>query len=119
THDMGDVDALCQRIVIIDKGKMLYDNDMEHLKSFFGSYRTLKIRIDGDLQQLAEKIDKALPDFKVSADDAWISILVDEEKAKVMEVLSQLQKSYKIRDMQLEEISTEEVIKKIYEEGVQ
>ncbi len=119
THDMGDVDALCQRIVIIDKGKMLYDNDIEHLKNFFGSYRTLKIRIDGNLKQLAEKIDKELPDFKVSADDEWISILVDEEKAKVMEVLSQLQKSYNIRDMQLEEISTEEVIKKIYEEGVQ
>ncbi len=119
THDMGDVDALCQRIVIIDKGKMLYDNDIEHLKNFFGSYRTLKIRIDGDLKQLAEQIDKELPDFKVSADDEWVSILVDEEKAKVMEVLSQLQKSYNIRDMQLEEISTEEVIKKIYEEGVQ
>ena len=119
THDMGDVDALCQRIVIIDKGKMLYDNDIEHLKNFFGSYRTLKIRIDGDLKQLAEQIDREFPDFKVSADDEWISILVDEEKAKVMEVLSQLQKSYNIRDMQLEEISTEEVIKKIYEEGVQ
>ncbi len=119
THDMGDVDALCQRIVIIDKGKMLYDNDIEHLKNFFGSYRTLKIRIDGNLKQLAEQIDKELSDFKVSADDEWISILVDEEKAKVMEVLTQLQKSYNIRDMQLEEISTEEVIKKIYEEGVQ
>lgn len=119
THDMGDVDALCQRIVIIDKGKMLYDNDIEHLKNFFGSYRTLKIRIEGDLKQLAEKIDKELPDFKVSADDEWISILVDEEKSKVMEVLTLLQKSYDIRDMQLEEISTEEVIKKIYEEGVQ
>lgn len=119
THDMGDVDALCQRIVIIDKGKMLYDNDIEHLKGFFGSYRTLKIRIDGDLKQLAEKIGKELADFSVSADDEWISILVDEEKSKVMEVLSQLQKSYEIRDMQLEEISTEEVIKKIYEEGVQ
>ncbi len=118
THDMGDVDALCQRIVIIDKGKMLYDNDIEHLKNFFGSYRTLKIRIDGSLKQLAEEIDRKLSDFKVSADDEWISILVDEEKATVMEVLSRLQQSYKIRDMQLEEISTEEVIKKIYEEGV-
>ncbi|MCM1271155.1 MAG: ABC transporter ATP-binding protein, partial [Ruminococcus flavefaciens] len=95
------------------------DNDIEHLKGFFGSYRTLKIRIDGDLQKLAEKIRKELPDFSVSADDEWISILVDEEKSKVMEVLNQLQKSYEIRDMQLEEISTEEVIKKIYEEGVQ
>ena len=81
THDMGDVDALCQRIVIIDKGKMLYDNDIEHLKNFFGSYRTLKIRIDGDLKQQAEKIQHELSRFSVSADDEWISILVDEEKS--------------------------------------
>lgn len=118
THDMGDVDALCRRIVIIDKGKMLYDNDILHLRVFFGSYRTLKIRIDGDLKQQAELIQNALPDFSVSVDDEWISILIDEEKAKVMEILSQLQKAHQIRDMQLEEISTEEVIKKIYEEGV-
>jgi ABC-2 type transport system ATP-binding protein len=36
----------------------------------------------------------------------------------VLDVLSQLQKTHRIKDMQLEEISTEEVIKKIYEEGV-
>ena len=119
THDMGDVDALCRRIVIIDKGKMLYDNDIEHLKGFFGSYRTLKIRVDGDLKAQAEKIGKSLPDFAVSADEEWISVLVDEEKEKVIDVLGRLQKSYAIRDMQLNEISTEEVIKKIYEEGVQ
>lgn len=119
THDMGDVDALCRRIVIIDKGKMLYDNDIEHLKGFFGSYRTLKIRIEGDLKQQAAKIQHELSCFSVSADEEWISVLVDEEKSKVIEVLNQLQQSYEIRDMQLEEISTEEVIKKIYEEGVQ
>ncbi|MCR4794413.1 MULTISPECIES: ABC transporter ATP-binding protein [Ruminococcus] len=119
THDMGDVDALCKRIVIIDKGKMLYDNDIEHLKGFFGSYRTLKLRIDGDLKEQAEHIQKELPEFSVSADDEWISVLVDEEKAKVIDVLGKLQHSYNIKDMQLEEISTEEVIKKIYEEGVQ
>ncbi|MBQ4270255.1 MAG: ATP-binding cassette domain-containing protein, partial [Clostridiales bacterium] len=33
THDMGDVDALCRRIVIIDKGQKIYDNDIDHLKS--------------------------------------------------------------------------------------
>ena len=119
THDMGDVDALCKRIVIIDKGKMLYDNDINHLKGFFGSYRTLKLRIDGDLKEQAKLLQKELPEFSVSADDEWISVLVDEEKAKVIDVLSKLQHSYNIRDMQLEEISTEEVIKKIYEEGVQ
>jgi ABC-2 type transport system ATP-binding protein len=118
THDMGDVDALCRRIVIIDKGKMLYDNDIDHLKGFFGSYRTLKIRVGGDPEKQAELIKVELPDFSVSVDDEWISVLVDEEKAKVIDVLGQLQQSHKVRDMQLEEISTEEVIKKIYEEGV-
>ena len=119
THDMGDVDALCRRIVIIDKGKMLYDNDIKHLKSFFGSYRTLKIRVDGDLKKQSEVIQKEVPDFAVSADDEWISVLVDEDKKKVVDVLSQLQSSYSIKDMKLEEISSEDVIRKIYEEGVE
>ena len=118
THDMGDVDALCRRIIIIDKGKMLYDNDIEHLKGVFGSYRTLKIRIDGDMRHHAERIQKEFPAFSVSADEEWISILVDEDRTKVIDVLGQLQKFHSIRDMQLEEISTEEVIKKIYEDGV-
>ncbi|MBR1899179.1 MAG: ATP-binding cassette domain-containing protein [Oscillospiraceae bacterium] len=119
THDMGDVDALCKRVVIIDKGKMLYDNDMEHLKGFFGSYRTLKLRTDGDHAAQAAAMQKMLPELKVSADTEWISVLVDESRAHVIDVLAQLQKQYTIRDMQLQEISTEEIIKKIYEEGVQ
>lgn len=119
THDMGDVDALCRRIVIIDHGKMLYDNDIEHLKGFFGSYRTLKVRPTGDIGEKAKLLAKELPEFSVTADDEWISVLVDEEKSKVLDVLSQIQKNHEIRDMQLQEISTEEVIKKIYEEGVE
>jgi len=118
THDMGDVDALCHRIVIIDKGKMLYDNDIEHLKGFFGSYRTLKIRVDGDFKTQAENVKKVVPDFSVNVNDEWISVLVDEEKATIMDVLTKLQNSNKITDMKIEEISTEEVIKKIYEDGV-
>lgn len=118
THDMGDVDALCRRIVIIDKGKMLYDNDIEHLKNFFGSYRTLKIRIDGNIEKNSDMLRSEFSDLAISNDEDWISVLVDESKSGVMDVLGMIQNKHPIRDMQLEEISTEEVIKKIYEEGV-
>lgn len=94
THDMGDVDALCERIVIIDHGKMIYDNDMDHLKTYFGSYRTLKLRLHGDV---------------------WEEEVIDESKTDVMSVISKYQQKGKILDIKLEEISTEEVIKKIYE----
>ena len=94
THDTGDVDALCKRIVIIDKGTKIYDNDIEHLKSYFGSYRTLHMRL---------------------ADDTWESMLIDEKETDIMDVIMRKQKETKIKDIRLEEISTEEVIKKIYE----
>ena len=122
THDMGDVDALCRRIVIIDKGKMLYDNDIEHLKSFFGSYRTLKLRTDISAEELDEILSRLFPEknaVSVSSSDEWNDILIDEDKIKLMTVLNSVQEHCKISDMKLEEISTETVIRKIYEEGVE
>ena len=97
THDMGDVDALCRRIIIIDKGQKIYDNDIDHLKSYFGSYRTLKLRL---------------------ADDTWEEHLIDESKEDIMQIILEKQKLSGVKDIQLQEISTEEVIKKIYEGGV-
>ena len=97
THDMGDVDALCKRIVIIDKGSKIYDNDIDHLKNFFGSYRTLRVRLDNK--------------------DTWEETLIDEKTTDVMSVITEYQKTHKVKDIQLQEISTEEVIKKIYEGG--
>ena len=98
THDMGDVDALCQRIIIIDHGSMIYDNDIEHLKHYFGSYRTLKLNM---------------------IDSGWQEIIVDEAKTDVMSVIAEYQKKGGIKDIKLEDISTEEVIKKIYEQAAQ
>ena len=120
THDMGDVDALCRRIVIIDKGKMLYDNDIEHLKNFFGVYRTLKLRINKDAEKIKGELESHLSDFEVSVsvEEDWVSILINEEKSNVLDVLKKAQEKYQIKDMKLEEISTEEIIKKIYEEGI-
>ena len=97
THDMGDVDALCKRIIIIDEGKKIYDNDIEHLKSYFGSYRTLRVRLDNK--------------------DTWEETIIDEKTTNVMSVIAEYQKSHKVKDIQLQEISTEEVIKKLYEGG--
>ena len=93
---MGDVDALCKRIVIIDEGTKIYDNDIEHLKTYFGSYRTLKIQ---------------------RTDDTWEEYLIDEKTTDVMDVIMEKQKEKKIKDVKILEISTEEVIKKIYEGG--
>ena len=134
THDMGDVDALCNRIVIIDKGKMLYDNSIDNLRSFFGAYRTLKLKFGSRKvemtgqemeeavvfikEMLAEKYPQA-KSLSVEINEKWISILIKEDEVSLMKVLHAIEEHKKIADMSMDEISTESVIKKIYEGGIQ
>ena len=51
------------------------------------------------------------------ADDSWVEEVIDESKTDVMHVIAETQKKSRIKDIRLEEISTEEVIRKIYEGG--
>lgn len=129
THDMGDVDALCKRIVIIDRGTMLYDNPIENLRSFFGAYRTLKLNLHKRHEEITEEmqaerlesVQKLLAQqfagisFTCDIDEEWVSILIDESQISLMKVLGFLQERMKVYDVRLEEISTESVIRKIYE----
>lgn len=130
THDMGDVDALCKRIVIIDKGKMIYDNDIEHLQQYFGAYRTMKIQFCRKTEELENKVlEKQAKEVErwllekfplakstaVSVEDKWIQILLNEDEIRMMQAVNCIQDNRRIMDMNLQEITTESVIRKIYE----
>ncbi|HOO62039.1 MAG TPA: ATP-binding cassette domain-containing protein, partial [Bacillota bacterium] len=124
THDMGDVEALAKRIVIIDHGKMIYDDDINHLKSFFGAYRTIMITPDGEdvSDELAKEcqtgIRDIIPEAKnvhVTVDEHSLAILVPEDEVSFVEVLQVAQEFRPLKDIQIKEISTETIIRKIYE----
>lgn len=115
THDIGDVDALCKRIIIIDKGSMLYDNSAENLATFFGAYRTLKVKIIGEYSE--QSIARKFSNIVITENADWTSILTKEDENSVMEILQFLQSIVKIQDIKVEEITTEDIIRKIYEEA--
>lgn len=127
THDIGDIEALCKRAVIIDKGKMVFDDNFANLKNRFGKYRTLKIAKSDDeneynkLQTTISSITNgsAINLLEKEDDDEenekWFSLLIDEDQIALADVLNQLMKSSKIDDIKIEEIQTEDIIRKIYE----
>lgn len=133
THDMGDVDALCKRIMIIDKGTRIYDNSIENLKDYFGAYRTLKLMFsknpedntEENLNKIAAEIQTSLhkefpsaETIAVCSNEEWIDIFINEDEIKMMEIMNFIQNTRNIVDVKITEISTESVIKKIYEGGV-
>jgi ABC-2 type transport system ATP-binding protein len=52
THDLEDITRLCQRVVLIDHGRVIYDGGLEQLRARFGRQRTLVVDFDQEVNGL-------------------------------------------------------------------
>ena len=57
THDMKDIQTLCNRVVIIDEGHILYDGSLVGIKKRFGDLRHVYIRTDSVVDDQKVKVD--------------------------------------------------------------
>lgn len=121
THDMSDVEALCSRIIIIDKGKIIYDGSLDKLKDRFKIYRKVKIRLKKDLVEteianlenlLFAKFGKFL--FSLNIISSFIEINFKPEDINVVDILQYVSNFCAIDDVSTEEPQTEDVIRFIY-----
>lgn len=121
THDMGDVEALCKSTLIIDKGKIIYNDCYEKLKSLFGAYRHLKINVSPvDVDKVTHTLNSLSDDpnmLTLQQNEDWIDILINEDRLKVVELLNVLMGKFTLNDLKVEDISAESVVRKIYEGG--
>ena len=110
SHDIGDVEALCDRIIIINNGTIVTDSSIGDLKSNYLSEKIIKISYDSYVTQ--ETFD--YPVEKV--DHNQIELIADTNKVHMGELLSYFTSIGNISDIQIESTPLEEVIKKLYKE---
>jgi ABC-2 type transport system ATP-binding protein len=123
THDLGDVEALCNRIIIIDKGKILYDGDIKRVNALFGAYRTLKLQIDNftdsTLQALKFKLTECFgTNHGISiaeTEEFWTDVTIDQARTPLSDVLSFVMNNFAVDDVRIVEISMENVVRKVYD----
>ena len=121
THDIGDVEALCRRIILIDQGKLLYDGPTGHFTKIFGSWRTLKLLakegkkddLDAALAKVAEQFPGTKPEV-LEGEDIWSAVAVDQDRTPVAGVLAWALNTLPVQDVKIEEIRTESVIAQVY-----
>jgi ABC-2 type transport system ATP-binding protein len=125
THDIGDIEALCRRIVMIDKGRIIYDGATESFNKLFGSYRTLKVLCrEGETETMNRLLPGIRDAFDISAietgeaDTLWYDITIDQEKTNLSDVLSWSLNTLPVKDVKIQEIRTESVIAKVYAGGI-
>lgn len=122
SHDVGDVEALCNRIIMIDKGRTLYDGETRAFHRLFSAYRTLRVRLDGSalsgnqlMAAVNQKLKPATPISVQEAGDRWAAISFNEDEINLLDVLKCVMDLAKTVDIKVEEVKMEDLIKKSYE----
>jgi ABC-2 type transport system ATP-binding protein len=114
THDMEDIEKLCERMILIDHGQKVYDGEMAVVKEKFGKNRTLIV----DLEESSHRLKLTGGEvFKEEASRFWIRFNRDAVSAS--ELIAQITKTHNIKDLTVEEPEIESIISRIYQEGYQ
>jgi ABC-2 type transport system ATP-binding protein len=109
THDLDDVEQLCERMLIIDEGKVLLDGSVEEFKREHGTQRRLVV----DFVDAVAPVEVALGAVeRVEGPRQWIRF--DRRKTTAAEVISAVSALHPIRDLSIEEPEIEELIRGIY-----
>ena len=109
THDLDDVEHLCRRMLIIDRGRVLLDGAVDRFKAEHGTDRTLVV----DLESAAEPLP--LRTGQVTRTDGprqWIRF--DRRRTSAAAIIAEVTATGAVRDLAIEEPDIEELIRRIY-----
>ena len=113
THDMKDIEELCNRIIIIDKGKILYDGSLANIKYRFGNTKTIYIpeNLTVDEAELQQRFTGA----RLESADGKQMIKFSLNDTDLDDMLLYLINTYHIKDFKIDDISIEDITKQLYE----
>jgi len=118
THDLADVERLCQRIIFISEGTVLYDGSVTELKRRYAPHRQLEITLAPDDGAGGEAVRLDVPGAEVvSQDHARLVIRFDPEAVAVADLISAVIASHPVSDIAIVEPDLESVVRQIVENG--
>jgi ABC-2 type transport system ATP-binding protein len=110
SHYMADIEALCARVIIIDRGRLTYDGKLSELVRLHGDFRVIRFRVTENTVVIAEDWAQ-LGDFKQDAPDSYsLRVKSEASSAACKALLDELS----VCDFSVEEAPAEEVLATIY-----
>ncbi|HEY6496022.1 MAG TPA: ATP-binding cassette domain-containing protein [Trebonia sp.] len=115
THDMGDVERLCDRILVIDHGRLAYDGDLAGLSRSAGAQRVLVVDLAAPVPDLVG-LDEARH-LSSEAGGLRQRLAFDAERTTAAKVLAAVADRAEVLDLTVEEPDIEDVVRRIYAAG--
>ncbi|MDF2947314.1 MAG: transporter family protein [Bacillales bacterium] len=120
THDISDIEALCERVIMLDEGKIIYNGELESLRTSYAEGKEIVFEFKEKKAKAAlEAATSSLPVTwsHLENDLKWIA-KVHKNEISISDVMAAIVEKHEILDLKVREVALEEVIRKIYEEGI-
>jgi len=117
THDLSDIEELCRRIIIIDKGRVLFDGQLAEMKGRLAKYNQVKffLKDRGQVARLGQIATDGISCERV--DELTYLLRFDRNQHSSAEVIREIVNRLEVRDIFIEEEPIEDIVKRIYLSG--
>jgi ABC-2 type transport system ATP-binding protein len=111
THDLGDIEELCPRVLIIDEGKIIYDGPINAIRERFGKYREITFETGSK-----PSASLSLPNGAeiINVEECKLQIRFDRTLASASQVAASVMEQTEVQDFSLSEPSLASIVKQIY-----
>ncbi len=112
THDLDDIEQLCPRMMIIDRGRVLLDGPVAGFKAEHGTERTVVVDLveAGEPLELPEAVEATV--VRVDGPRQWLRF--DRRTTTAAAVIAAVTQAAPVRDVAIEEPDIEELIHRLY-----
>ena len=115
SHDLGDIEDVCRRFVIIDSGRIIYDGSIKGLLDRYVKERSIRVTASARIDEAGVARGMPAGVSIARSNDREITIVFDRFKYTARSVLEIIMKTMDVVDFQLEEPDIERVVKNVYE----
>lgn len=113
THDLKDIEDVCDRIILLDKGQIIYDGEKQKFKDKYGKYITAELIVKNKKSII--KNDLKNENLKIIEEkENSIKLKFLHEKITILTVMDEISKYCEIEDVHMKEAELEDILKEIY-----
>ena len=117
SHDMSDIEELCDRVIVIDHGRLIFDGATDDLRDLFGRRRELSFRLS-DPHGVSTSPGELLAGLPVDAhnldEEGW-RVRFDAAEISLESLLLRLLGDLEVDELRVEEPSIQAVVRQIYQ----
>ena len=107
---MSDIEKLCKRCIVIDKGLIAYDGLLKNINTNYNNKKLVKLNLIG------EPDIRLLTKFGSLKEVNGLTVVLETRKDRIQETLNQILQVIKVQDINIYDVPIEDVIHSLYED---